>query len=349
VRDRRPLCSLALVPLFLLVAATARNEPGARIELIQAALRPFVEPTRGVVPEHVASTTSGYYLLDSANHRILALDRSKKLERQIGQIGQEKEAFYYPSELDVDPEGRLYVLDDSAKRVQVLRPDGKLLSDFVINGNLSGFAVTPTGHILLGDPQGGAIVAEFEATGRLIKRFGGLRHMSDFYGQSVSDMDRAHTYAANRVLLATDNADDVYVAFQNAPAIQKYDSRRNLEFERLIEGDQARTVREGVTRTRTAPFRHGLVGDGTSGPFITNGLAVNKRSGTVYVSFQWDRSWIYVADTRGAGLAVLTGTDEPLRIHNISMDEERHVLLVPRFSMRGSIRTYEIELPRKLW
>jgi DNA-binding beta-propeller fold protein YncE len=318
------------------------------VATVQVAPRLLVPPALGIAADRVLVRGSKYYLLDGGSHRVLVVNESRAIERQIGQIGQDKGAFFHPSDFGVDGEGRLYVLDNYSSRVQMFSAAGTVLSEYRITAHISGFAVTAHGHVLVGDPQSNALVAELGHDGRVVRRFGAMRTMSDFYGPQVRELDAAHRYAANRVALATDDADNVYVAFTNAPVFQKYDKNRQLVFERRLEGARAEKIFQRFRESRLSPARHGFAGDGASGPLIVTGIDVNERTGTIYVAFLWDDAYVYVADANGQPRGVLEGTKQPLRVSGVTVDAARSVLLAPRMAMVRQFRTYEIDLPSQL-
>ena len=336
---------LAVIAALAAIAVDLRSS--ANVDVVAVAVRPFRETIPEFVPDQVVATTSGYYALDSRGHRILEMDGAKLVVRQIGRIGQDPGSLYHPAWIAVHADGHLYVLDDVAHRIQTFGTDGHLDAHFSIDLNINASAVASDGHVLVNDPQTGYLVTELDRSGKLVRRFGALHHMSDFYGPAVRSLDKTQRYSANRGIIGVDRTGNVYVAFENAPFIEKYDSAGTLVFSKPVDGVEADMIRDGVQRTKDAPMRHSVRGDESAGPYVVNGFAMDGETGTMYLVLQWKQSWIYVLDSAGTTRGVLTGQLGPMSLRNVTLDARRHTLLASRNAVRPSERAYEIVLPER--
>jgi sugar lactone lactonase YvrE len=118
------------------------------------------------------------WVVDTGNHRLVALDEAGTIRRTVGARGNQPGFFNFPTHLAIDSSGRLFVTDTLNFRVQILSPEGKPLA--VIGelgdgpGALSkpkGVALDSDGHVYVVD---GAFdnVQIFDQEGRLLLHFG---------------------------------------------------------------------------------------------------------------------------------------------------------------------------------
>jgi DNA-binding beta-propeller fold protein YncE len=153
------------------------NLPGTR--------RHAADPTDVGVDE----TRNRCYVVDNDNHRILVYQLSDfKLIDTFGKPGTDKLEFKYPFLITLDTAQKLYVVDVTNTRVQVLKPEGTYagtIGDWgVEKGEFfrpKGVAVDPTGKIFVTDSYMGVIQifnpkGEFHAVvgeraSRSVKRF----------------------------------------------------------------------------------------------------------------------------------------------------------------------------------
>lgn len=291
----------------------------------------------------VVQKWGSYVVLDGANHRVVFLNSAMQVERQIGKIGQALGEFYYPNDLAVDKDGYIYVRDSMNRRFQVFEWNGKPVGEFPNSPEAHGLAVNSRGEILLGQPQKGKLVTVYDRAGKQLRSFGELHKLSDFYGAGVADLDAQYKHAINRVKFAVDSQDNVYVGFMGAPVFQKYDANGRLLFEKKIGGPEAAAIVTGFQKDRKSPVRRGI--DDIPTPHIITGLAVDNATGTLYVSFQWDRGWVYVANASGDGTAILEYPQRDLLVQNISLSEDGKALLAPRLSVVKFDEAYMFKLP----
>lgn len=98
------------------------------------------------------------YVVDRAQHRVVALGLDGKHLFEFGGRGVADGNFNMPLDIAMDGEGTLYVLDNGNFRVQLFTPDGVFLSKFGVVGdrpgmfaNPKGIAIDSEGHIYVTD------------------------------------------------------------------------------------------------------------------------------------------------------------------------------------------------------
>lgn len=119
------------------------------------------------------------YVVDTPAHEIKVYGlRDGRLQRVLGGHGTRPGRFNFPSYVNVDPAGRLYVTDGLNGRIQVLSPEGEPLGAIGQHGDGSGDFSAPKGVGIDGD--GHLYVADaafdniqvFDRKGRLLLYFG---------------------------------------------------------------------------------------------------------------------------------------------------------------------------------
>ena len=152
---------------------------------VPATGRHAADPTDVVVDE----TRNRCYVVDNDNHRILVYQLSGfKLIDVYGKPGTDKLEFKYPFLIALDNDQRLYVVDVTNTRVQVLKPEGTYagtIGDWgVEKGEFfrpKGVAVDPAGRVFVTDsymgviqvfnPNGDFYAVVGERSSRSVKRF----------------------------------------------------------------------------------------------------------------------------------------------------------------------------------
>ena len=130
-------------------------------------------------PSDIAVTREELYVLDISAHNIKVYDlQTGKLKRSFGERGKAPGKYSYPSNMDIGPDGNLYVCDSMNFRVQKLTPEGKPLFQFGGPGRSIGFfsrprgiAVDRDGIVYVADALMG-IVQLFDPQGRALMHFG---------------------------------------------------------------------------------------------------------------------------------------------------------------------------------
>ncbi len=159
------------------------------------------------------------YVADSYAHQVIAFDLEGEVVFTIGKKNDPVESklgssdhswnrgvyggeFRFPTNIAIDKEGKIYVVDTLNFRVQIFTPEGKFLSTFGEVGNGFGQFVRPKGIAL--DSEGHIYVTDaglnnvqiFDAEGRLLLFFGkiGLKN-GEFWlpaGISINASDQIH-------------------------------------------------------------------------------------------------------------------------------------------------------------
>ncbi len=66
-----------------------------------------------------------FYVVDSVNHNVKIFNKNFELLKVVGERGEEKGQFSFPSHITLDKDGNFYVTDSMNFRVQVFSPDGR--------------------------------------------------------------------------------------------------------------------------------------------------------------------------------------------------------------------------------
>ena len=167
--------------------------------------------------------TNRVFVADTWNHRIQKFDANGQFLGQWGspgqEISQEPGEFYGPRALALAEDGVLYVADTGNKRVQKFDPDGKLLGQIGVAGQLAGqldepigLTITPAGDIYVADTHNGRI-QRFDKDGNAVTHWPVL---------GWSDQARNEPY------LASDPQGNVYVADSVGQRILKFDPNGKL-------------------------------------------------------------------------------------------------------------------------
>jgi DNA-binding beta-propeller fold protein YncE len=343
---------IVLLASGALAQRSSRSDPQRRSGASSVLARYRLEPER-LFPQlpvkyivRVIQRRGQYLILDTMDHRLLFVSPTGQVVRQLGRIGQDVGEFFYPNDMAVDAHGYIYIRDGQNRRYQVFRWDGAFVAQFPNVPDGRGLAVTSKGEVLIGQPQKGKLVSVYSREGTFLRSFGELHKLSDFYGPGVADLDAAYAHAINRVKLCVDRRDQIYVAFMGAPVFQKYDASGRLVFEKRLVGQEAEEIIAGFRKQRQSPVRRGI--DDVPTPLIITGIAVDDATGNIYISFQWDRAWIYVANSRGEGIALLDLPQRELLLENIELSEDGTALLAARLSVTRTDEAYRLALPPPL-
>lgn len=326
--------------LILLAAAAGRCETD-RMTVLPATLIPrndYKAITRAVYRD------GQFLLLDNLNHRLLVLDAALQYRRQVSQIGQDPGALYKIYDVAIDHAGNLYVLDQDGRRIQEFAWNGALTREVVTPGLASTLAVTSKGEILACIPTEGSLVSVIDKRGRVIRKFGKLKRLSELYGASMAPKNEIYKIGINRVRISVDSVDDVYLAFEGAPVIQKYNPSGGLIFEKRLAGPEADQIVATFRETSHSPIHHAYPNDGLGTPYVITGLEVNRERNLVFVCTQWDRGWIYLLDTKGETRKILDWSDRHLLFQKPFFSEKRGTLILPALSSKLGAGVYELDL-----
>ena len=144
------------------------------------------------------------YIVDPEQHAIHVISLTDgTIIRSFGARGHIPGDFNFPTDLDLDASGNLFVLDSMNARVQVFNPEGKFVREFGERGTAlgsfqipKGIAVSPSGHVYVTDSMAHRFVV-FDLEGNFLLTIGGKFIVDEgqvapggFYLPSGIDVDR---------------------------------------------------------------------------------------------------------------------------------------------------------------
>ena len=137
---------------------------------------PFKQPT-GIISDNI---NKKLYITDTHTHDIRVFDlETLKPIRTIGKRGKEEGQFNFPSNITVDPKGRVFVVDTMNGRVQIFDAEGKFIRAFGQFGDAAGMFARPKGIAV--DSEGHIYVVDsafnnvqiFDDEGQILLAFAG--------------------------------------------------------------------------------------------------------------------------------------------------------------------------------
>jgi hypothetical protein len=199
-----------------------------------------------------------YFVFDRQGHAVYGIDAALSGAWKVVQIGQEAGRILEPTAFALAPNGSFAVADRPAalERVQFFGRGGNLLGGFTLPGRASETVVfnsvvlSGVGSlhydgrtVLISQPETGALVAEYSATGVVHRTFGALR-------PTGHEADRDLHFALNTGLPLASPRGGVYFVFQTGvPLFRKYDATGKFVFERHIEGREIDEVLASLPTT----------------------------------------------------------------------------------------------------
>ncbi|MEO0247969.1 MAG: NHL repeat-containing protein [candidate division WOR-3 bacterium] len=252
-----------------------------------------------MAPAALVEHKGEYYVTDMKGNRILVFNRQGKLRRTIGVVGSGPGELLRPAELAISKDDLIHVLEGGNERVQIMTLEGKYVNHFPI-GYTQGFAISSKGEIFFGQPEKGKLISVYSRRGQLIKSFGDLRKVSDFYGQAYAQKNKVYELLINRVDICIDRSDNVYATFRFAPVLQKYDPNGRLLWEVRLQGSDIDTlVNLFLTDEKNRKFiRIGT--DGQHANLVLLNAVVNQHTGNICVLLP--NKVLYVLDGQGKRL-----------------------------------------------
>ena len=141
-------------------------------------VRTLGDPQR-CVPCDLAIRGEELYAADAAGGKVEVWSKDGKLLRVIGSKGPGPDQLRMPTNLDLGPEGHVFVTDTELCTVKEYDAEGRLIKSIGSPGDRPGFLARPKGIAI--DPEGRLYVADaqwekvqiFSAEGRLLLYFGG--------------------------------------------------------------------------------------------------------------------------------------------------------------------------------
>lgn len=86
-----------------------------------------------------------FYVVDVANHNVKIFNKDFELIKTVGERGEEKGQFNFPSHVSIDRDGNFYVTDSMNFRVQIFSPDGRFIAKIGELGKAEGYLERPKG------------------------------------------------------------------------------------------------------------------------------------------------------------------------------------------------------------
>lgn len=288
----------------------------------------------------IVAAGNDVYLLDHRNHRLLV--RRGNGYVQMGQIGNGKGDLYQPFDVAVDRGGRVYVKDGGNRRIQVLDSHGRYLSSFPDVPKSIGLTVTKDGgEILLGQPQLGRLVTVYNANGKKKRSFGTLILPSELFGPSYKKYDETHKTSFNRVLMTTDDQNNIWVAFVHAPLLLKFDPHGHLVSKKRLDYPELQPVVKGVW-TQPPPRQYmSLNVDGLQLTMVNRDISYDPRTQSVLLLLGNDSVVAY--DTTARERYAYRASDNPGALQSVTVAPDGQILA----TVFGSAAMYRFGLARR--
>jgi hypothetical protein len=255
------------------------------------------------------------FVFDRRGHTVYGIDEQQTSMWEIVQIGAEPGRILDPTAFSVAPDGSFVVADAPGNRgrIQIFGPAGNRLGGFllaastrprltfenVVMNGIGSLQYTGT-SILLSQPESGALITEYDLTGRTSRTFGELRATGHEQDADV------HLALNSGIPLAAPNGDLLFVFQAGLPAFRRYDRTGLLLFERAIQGREIDRIVEELPRSWPRSAATGEL------PLVrpTIRAATVDRNGRLWVSFVAPFTYVFDADGdkvrmvefRGAGV-----------------------------------------------
>jgi hypothetical protein len=271
-------------------------------------------------------------ILDSRHHRLL--ETRGKQQSFFGGIGNGADEFFYPTEMALDPEtGRLAIYDGGNLRIQLfdrsLRPAGRI----ALPEKVFGLSWWHQGHLLVGAPETGGLLAVFDESRRFAGTLGQLADPPQLatVHESVRELYRR---ATSRMRVATTAKGEVWVAFIHLPLIRRYSRRGELTLERPLDLDglgvltgYARSVWDPSDQPASATF---INIDGLQLALVVKDIAVHPGTGRPILLLGND----WIAGLSADGRIGLVGEVSGCRggFNRLGVDAIRRTLMLTGFA-----------------
>ncbi len=171
-------------------------------------------------------------VMDKEDSRLLVV-RDDAVVDVLGRLGQGLGEFFRPAGLSYS-NGKLFIADQGNYRIQILETDGTPVSDFLVSFAPGYLAGNQYGQVLVNNPKGGSLFDVYDQFGMLIGQRGSLLNPTEAY----PDRPRLNRTTLNRGFILADDKDGVFVVFQFAPIVQKWNVQGRLMWERRIGGEE---------------------------------------------------------------------------------------------------------------
>jgi len=241
------------------------------------------------------------FVFDRRGHTVYGIDEQQTAIWEIVQIGAEPGRILDPTAFSVAPDGSFVVADAprGAERIQIFGPAGNRLGGFllasstrprltfenVVMNGIGSLQYTGT-SILLSQPENGALITEYDLTGRTSRTFGELRPTGHEQDADV------HLALNSGMPLVTPHGDVLFVFQAGVPAFRRYDRTGRLLFERTIQGREVDPIVDELPRSWPRSAATGEL------PLVrpTIRAAAVDRDGRLWVSFVAPFTYVFDAD-----------------------------------------------------
>jgi len=348
-RSARPgfLTTLVLVALFVAPASAADEIAQGVFEA-----EPVLKNVPLVLGHRLQPHDDGFLLLDRVNHRLLMLDGSGTIKRQIGRVGQAPGELRFPMDYAVGSTGVIRILtagevhsihsfDEDGTFLEVRRL-GSTVGEITALSTFS-LAVDTRDHVWVNAPLLGAPLAKLSTQGQGPDLIGSLLIPDAVFPECERNercRDRRFERSLNRASLTSAGAEGVVAAFTAAPVIRRYTMDGELAFETHLRGDLVDELL-GVAMQDPESWRQpvSMFTDPVKALTMLFGVAVDPRTGLIYCTV--GAKQIYVLSSSGKQVAILKqeGSSHPLV--SISVDDGVAWLV-------GNQTLYRAILPRAL-
>jgi DNA-binding beta-propeller fold protein YncE len=170
-------------------------------------------------PNSIAVDNSGNkYIIDDdqTNGAIIKLDANNNMAAAWGSEGSGNGQFCLAQDIEVGPNGNIYVADFCNNRIQIFTPTGNFVSKFGTEGTGNGQFSAPSGIDF--DSSGNIFVSDFD-NDRIQKFDSSGAYVSQFGVQGNGNGQLSYPRD-----IAIDSADNVYVTDSFNSRVQKFDS-----------------------------------------------------------------------------------------------------------------------------
>ncbi len=216
---------------------------------------------------------------DPVNRRILLLNERGQYIKELGGIGQRLGDLASVQGVAMDRSGKIYVLDSMS--VQIFSEDGSALKRFQIGTASDSIAVNDAGEVSANTPRTGTLVTVYDSQGRSKRRFGQLPPLSALYPGKKDDASMLSPMGRAFLLAGEENS--IYVCFQFAPVLQKYDAGGRLVWQVRLNGAVVDEMTKTFWHEPGAPRGRGSKNmDGIQLAKITSGVC-RTNDGTIAV------------------------------------------------------------------
>ena len=183
-------------------------------------------------PYGLAKTEEETFLItDIGGHRVVEIDQNGTLIRVIASEGDGEGLVYYPRDVHLGSDGRIYVCDTNRHRVQVFDRNGSFIRMIGTNGSANGqfnqpwASVTSQSELFVLDRYNHRIQV-FDLNGTYLRSFGGLGNLE---GKFNNPMDMDWDDEGNLIILDHSNRRVVHMT-PEGEFVRQYNTPNNEYF-----------------------------------------------------------------------------------------------------------------------